>query len=256
MELLPGTLEAFGLTLVRTSALVLGAPLLGTGATFSGYKVGLIGSLALVLFLTMGSPALPSTSPVQYGLLALREVLVGLTLAFVLHAVLLAVRVASELVGHEMAFTMARQVDPASGASVPLVAHLYELLFFMGLLAMNAHHWIVRALFASTERAPVGDLHLAAGLPAVALQQFGQLFAAGLTFAAPILIVLMLVSLTVGLLTRAVPQINVLEFSFSLRIAGGLFAMYLFAPTLAPAMDALLGRLMDGLGACLDQMGV
>lgn len=258
MLLPPGTLEAFGLTLVRTGALVLAAPLLGTGSTFSGYKIGLIGVLALVLYVASGAPALAPVSPVAFGVLAMREVLIGVTLAFALHAVLLAVRVASELIGHEMAFTMSRQVDPETGVNVPLIAHVYELLFFMAFLALNGHHWLVRALYASSERAPVGVLRASGmelALPGLALKQFTELFAAGLTFAAPMLVMLMLVSLTIGLLTRAVPHINVLEFGFNLRILGGLVAMLLFAPALAPALEALMGRLMDGLEASLDLLG-
>lgn len=252
----PGTLEAFGLYLVRTGALVLASPLIGTGATFSGYKVGLIGVLALLLFSVAGAPAVAAGGPLEYGVLALREVLIGLSLAFVLHAVTLAVRVGSELVGHEMAFTMSRVVDPESGTNVPLVSHMYEMLFFLALLAVNGHHWIVRALAESYERAPVGSLSLSGDLPAIALDQFAQLFAAGITFAAPILAFLMMVSVVIGLLARAVPQINVLEFGFNLRIAGGLVAMLVFAPVLTPALERLLHHLMGGLETTLDAMGV
>ena len=62
-----GTLEAFGLYLVRTSALVLAAPLLGTGSTFSGYKIGLIGSLALLLYTARGGPLGAPIEPIGSG---------------------------------------------------------------------------------------------------------------------------------------------------------------------------------------------
>ena len=93
----PGTIEAFGLYLVRTSALILAAPLLGTGSNFTGYRVGLIGVLSAVLYLAAGSPVVPDVQVVGFGILALREVLIGLTLAFLLHVVLLTVRVSPGL---------------------------------------------------------------------------------------------------------------------------------------------------------------
>lgn len=251
----PGTLEAFGLYLARTSALVLGAPLFGTGARFTGYKVGLIGVLSVVLFLAGGAPATEAAGPVEYGILVLREVFVGLTLAVALHVVLLAVRVGSELVGHEMAFTISRVVDPTTGTNVPVVAHLYEVFFLLTLLATNGHHWVIRALSESYSRAPVGVMSFDDELSAVALTQFADLFAAGVTFAAPILVLLLTLSLIIALLTRAVPQINILEFGFTLRILGGLAAMFLFAPALTPAMDRLLVRLMDGLSLTLETLG-
>ena len=54
--IVPGTLEALGLVLARTSAMVLAAPLLGTGTTFSGFKVGLIAVLTLVTWLANRQP--------------------------------------------------------------------------------------------------------------------------------------------------------------------------------------------------------
>lgn len=255
MFLADGIPEAFGLMVVRTSTLVLAAPLLGTGATFSGYKVGLIGVLSVVLFLALDAPAIPPVSPLEYGVLALREVLIGLTLAFMLHAVLLAVMVASEIVGHEMAFSMSRQVDPATGMNLPLIGRINEICFFMALLAVNGHHWLIRALLESVNRAPLGELKFSSSVPQLILQQFAQLFTAGLTFAAPMLVLLSLVSLVVALLARAVPHINVMEFSFTLRVGGGLVALYLFAPTLEPALESLLTQLMDSLEAGLDALG-
>lgn len=253
----PGTLEAFGLYLVRTTALVLPSPVLGTGSTFSSYRVGLIGALSMVLFLGAGSPTLgESLGPVAYAVLVAREALIGFALAFVLQAVVVAVRVAGELVGSEMAFNMASVADPATGVNTPIISHFYETLFFLGLLSVNAHQWLIRALSESYARAPVGAVEASGDLPSMALETFTQLFAAGLTFAAPILVLLLIVSLVIGLLTRAVPQINVLEFGFNLRVAAGLGALLLFAPFLTPAMESLLGRLMDGLAAGLDALEV
>lgn len=252
----PGTLEAFGLFMVRTSALVLASPLLGTGSTFSGYKLGLIGVLSALLYSLAGFPTVPGIDVIALGILGVRELLIGLVLAFCVHAAVLATRVAGELVGHEMVFNMASVVDPASGQSTPLISHIYELMFLLALLALDGHHWIVRALAESYERAPIAAMQLSDALPGVALEQFTQMFAAGMTLAAPLLVLLMMISLVLGLLTRAVPQINVLEFGFSLRIGGGLLGMFLFAPMLAPALDRLLGRLMDGLGQTLDALVV
>ncbi len=255
MELSLGLIEAFGLYLVRTSALVLGAPLLGSGAGFTGYRVALIVSLAAVLYASLGSPLPETTLPIEFGLLALREVLVGLYLAFIMHLVTLAVRVGGELIGHEMAFNMAAIVDPGTGVRTPLITRFYEGIFFIALLAVNGHHFLLRALGASFERAPVGELSFAAGASDLLLAQLTQMFQAGVTFAAPVMVLLMIVSILIGLLARVVPQMNVLEIGFTVRIAVALAAMFLFAPLLAPAMGGLFPSLMTGLDAGLEILG-
>jgi flagellar biosynthetic protein FliR len=250
----PGTLEAIGLFLVRTSALVLASPLLGTGSTFTGYRISLIATLSFLLYSVSGEPLATPPEPVEYALLALREVLLGVFLAFTLHAVVLAVRVAGEIIGHEMTFNMAQLVDPATGLNSPLVTRLYETFFFLGLLAVDGHHWILRTLAGSFERAPIGVLEFDASLITIVIDLFREMFVAGVTFAAPVIVLLSLVSLMIGLLSRAVPQLNIMEIGFTLRIVVGLVALLVFVPFLVPALETLYVGLQRGLDASLDAL--
>jgi flagellar biosynthetic protein FliR len=245
-------LQAFGLYLVRTSALVLASPLLGSGTGFAGYKVALITSVAVALYLSTGMPLPEEVGGIQYSLLCMHEILVGLFLAFVLQAVLIAVRVAGELVGTEMAFNMASIVDPTTGVQTPLVTQFYEVFFFLGLLSVNGHHWLLRSLGASFDRAPIGELGVDEGMVPMVIELFSRMFTAGITFAAPVLVLLLLVSVLVGFLARLVPQINVLEVGFNIRVIVGLVAIFIFSPLLAPAMNALFEQLMAGLDGCLE----
>ena len=252
MHLLPpGTIEAFGLYLVRTSALVLGSPFLGTGTSFSGYKIALIASLSLALYSATGSPLVGEIDPIIFAGFALREVLIGAFLALMLQITLLGVQVAGHLIGHEMAFNMARSVDPNSGGQIPVLAYMYETLFLLTLVAVDGHHWLLRALTDSFARAPVGALDFSVGVSGVVVRFFTDVFAAGLTFAAPIMVLLTLVSTMIALLTRAVPHLNIMEFGFSLRITGGFLSLFVFTPALTPALSKLLTVLMDGLHSSL-----
>lgn len=250
-----GLIEAAALYLARTSAMLLFMPLIGSGASFYGYKVSLVASVTMVLFTSQGIPLVEVDSWMHFGLLMLRELVIGTSLAFIFHIVVMGLRVGSEMVGNEMAFTMANSVDPASGESMPLLSRMNETLFFLTLLSMNGHHWIMRALAESYERAPVGSMAYGGNLPDTIVTLFTQLFSAGLAFAAPIVVLLMMISLTIGLIARAVPQVNILDLGFSLRVGGGLTAVGVLSPTMAPAMDALLAHFMTGLEAGLDAIG-
>ncbi len=125
----------------------------------------------------------------------------------------------------------------------------------LAILAVNGHHWLVRALSASYERAPVGELPIGGSLPSLVIEFFTQLFGAGIAFAAPVLVLLFTVSVLIGVLARAVPHINVLEFGFSLRIVTGIAGLAIFAPALEPAFGKLLEHFMHGLEAGLDALG-
>lgn len=250
----PGTIEAFGLYAVRTSAVVIASPILGTATGFSGYKLALIVSTSLALYAAVGAPLGTSPVPVEFACLALREVMIGLFLAFTLQAALVAVRVGGELVGHEMGFGIATLVDPNTGVQSGVITQLYEVFFLLGLLAVDGHHLLLRALAESFERAPVGSLDLGRDLVWNAQVLLSQTFAAGLSFAAPVVALLAVVSLVVALLARAVPQLNVMELGFTARIAVGLLAMLAFAPLLAPALESLYAGFADGLESVLEML--
>jgi flagellar biosynthetic protein FliR len=252
MRFEPGTLEAFGLFLVRSSALVLSAPVLGTSTGFSGYKVALIVGVSFLLYGAHGVPLDHAPQPVEFACLAMREVLIGLALSFSLHAVMLALRVGGELVGHEMGFNMASIVDPVTGLRTPVITQIYETFFVLGLLMVDGHHLLLRGLAQSFERAPVGSMNVGESLPWLVEKLFSQMFTAGLTFAAPVIVLLMVASLLLAFLARAVPTLNVNEVGFTARIAIGLGGLLVFAPMLAPALQSLYGHLEQGLSATLD----
>lgn len=259
-----GTIPAFGLYLTRTSALVLGAPLLGLATGFSAYKVGLIVVLASFFYSLSGAPLAGEPDAYAYGALALRELLIGGFLAFLLQIAMVTAQVGSELVGHDMGFAMAGQIDPETGVQTKLVPRVYEALVALGLFACDAHHWLLAGLEESFRRAPVGlfaggtlaaKLGLHGDLAVLAVANLSQAFAAGISFAAPVTVLLLFVSILVGLLARTVPQLNALEFGFTLRILGGLAAAYLFAPALAPVVRGIGVAFQRSLGQALDALG-
>ena len=247
-------LPAFGLVLIRTSAWFLSSPVFGLGTGFSGYKVGLIVILSVVTFLTIGAPFDVAFEPAIYAVMALREILIGVFLGLFLQLILVTVRVAGEMISQEMGFMVARQVDPVSGVQSSLVTNFYENLFILTLLLLNGHHWLVRSLNHSFQRAPVGELWFGPNITATIRAMFGQMFGAGIVFAAPVMIFLVLVSLLIGILARAVPTLNVLEVGFSIRVMVSLFAMFLFAPLIEPAMSGLQVEFLSWLDRGLDAL--
>jgi flagellar biosynthesis protein FliR len=98
----------------------------------------------------------------------------------------------------------------------------------------------------------VGALNVGEGIPWIVEGLFTQMFTAGLTFAAPVLLLLMAASLLLAFLARAVPQLNVNEAGFTARIAIGLLGLFVFAPLMTPALHGLYGRFEEGIAAVLD----
>ena len=247
MGLEVGTLEAFGLYLIRVSALVLLSPLIGERLGFAGYKIALIFGLAFVLYLSTGAPTLMAPTTVAYAALAAREVLIGSFMALLGRLAMSSAFLAGHILGFEMGLQMANQVDPSSGQSKSILALFFEQTFLIALLSVDGHHWIVKSLATTFELAPVTVLGGGGTLGVVVVEVLSQTFVAGVAFIAPLSVLMTLVSVAVGLLARTVPQINVLEMSFSLRVGAALVGMTVLAPLFGPA----LGRLLEAFDQAL-----
>jgi flagellar biosynthetic protein FliR len=244
-------IAAFGLHLVRTSALVVAAPFFAR-IGFASFKVALIVVLTGVSFSVSGTTSIEVSGLGTWGLYALREFAIGFGLALLLQVAMLAARIGGELIGLEMGMQMGAQVDPESGVSTPLIARFYEEVLLIGMLAANGHHWVVRALADSFERAPIGGLRLDVGIGTLFIAFFREMLTAGIAFVAPVIVLMSLVTVVVGLVARTVPQINVLDLSFTLRIGVALLGLVAFAPGLEVLVSGVLGALDEYLTAFLD----
>ncbi len=253
--LVPGTIPAFCLFLVRTSALVLTTPILGQSLGFAGMKVALSVAVASVLYVAVGVPLESDVDTVTWTLMAARELAIGLFLGFITQLVVLATRVAGEMIGLEMGMQMSAQFDPESGVNTPLVARVYENFFMIALLAVDGHLEILRGLAQTFVRAPIGAIGGMGGFSTYLLDMLSAMLHTGLAYVAPVLVVLATVSALIGLLSRAVPQLNVLELSFSLRIVVALVAMLAFVPLLEPVIAGLIAALDRWMTGAMDVLG-
>lgn len=246
-ELPPGAIEAVGLYAARCGALIVGAPLFGAPTGFMTWRAAFVVMLAGTLYAAQGSPLAYNPEPLEYAILVVRELGIGLALAFCLHGALLAVRTAGEAVSQEIGLGYAGLVDPSSGSPMSAVSLFYEVFFYLGLFLTDAHHALIRALAVSFDSVPVGETSFALGAAESAVALVGPMIAAGIAFAAPVLGLLFATSLLIALLGRTIPQLNVNEMGFTMRTAIGLCALYLFAPAMGPALNGVYETLEHNL---------
>lgn len=251
----PGTLEALGLYVARCGAMILGAPLLGSATGFVAWRAALVVILAGTLYAVGGVPLASQPPPIEYGMLVLRESVVGLAIAFCVHGGLLAVRTAGEMVSHEIGLGYAGVVDPSSGSASSPLPIFFEVFFYLGLLLIDGHHALFRALGASFEIAPVGTPSLDLDAVEASVATLCRMAAVGIAFGVPMLALLFASSVVVALVGRAVPHLNVNEVGFTLRTAVGLLALFYFAPLMAPALNQVYAEMFEGMGDVVARLG-
>lgn len=221
-------LQIFILILIRVSAILFFMPVLGTRNIPSLAKIGLsmVISLLLVPIVRMDSQSFPQ-GPLYFGFFLLKEIILGMVLGLSIRVIFAGVQAGGHLAGFNMGFTMAQIVDPQSGFQETVLTQLYFLLSILVFLAIDGHHWFIRALTFSLEIVPPGGFFLRGQLGEYLLKLSGGIFIIAIRIAAPILVALFLVQMGLGILAKAAPQINIMMTSFPLIIAAGLLILAL-----------------------------
>lgn len=244
----------FGLPLEPIACIVLGA--LRAGMVLMLLPVaggeGVPGIVRVLLSMLLGAVlvgvpggALPETTT-GLVLAAGRELLIGLSMGFLCRVLLAAPALAGDLIAEELGLKMAEDVDPMTRIPSTAPARVYETGLMLVFLAANGHHDVIRALHASFTSFPVGGHDLPQGLATLA-DSVRTLLRFAVMIAAPLLAVLMVGSLSLALLSKAVPELHVMTFGYPLRLLSALAAgITLFPFALAPGLR-LIAALRTGL---------
>ncbi len=170
----------------------------------------------------------------------MRSVLVGAMIGFTINLTFTAVKYAGSVAGMQIGFAIVNSFDPMTNSQVSVISQLYYILTVLLFFISGAHQILVGAMFESCLAVPpfsgfdpsIGSWYL--------LEEFGTVFTLGLRIAAPIIVTLLLVSASMGVIVKTVPQINVLAVGFPIKIAVGLIT---FGVSLIYFKDLVLGMM-------------
>jgi flagellar biosynthetic protein FliR len=197
------------------------APILGDAVVPVRARVAAAFVLAVAVLPALANA--PAVDPLSArGIeLVFEQILIGALFGLVFHLVLSAFMTGGFLISSQLGFAMAVMNDPQNGTSSDVVTQFLYLLFVMLFLSMDGHLLVVQVVFTSFRAWPVG--HAFDLLP---LRDFtymtGWMLSASLLLALPTVFATMVVQVGMGLLGRAVSQLNVYSLGFSLTMIVGL----------------------------------
>ncbi len=213
---------------VRFGVLAATLPLLDIRSVPPLWRVALAVSFAAAL-----APGIARTIPVGTVSLAwpnlvmeaVRSLVVGALLGFTINLVFTAVRYAGSIVGMQIGFAIVNSFDPMSNSQISVISQLYYLLAVLLFFVTGAHQILVAAMYQSCVVIPPFASGDPVGGAWFLVREFGTVFSLGLQIAAPIVIVLLLVSASMGVIVKTVPQLNVLVVGFPIKIGVGLITV-------------------------------
>lgn len=198
-------------------------------------------------------PPAPAVDPLSAAgiLISGQQLLIGLTLGFMLQLVFSALMIGGHTVAMGMGLGFASMVDPQNGVQVPVIGQYYVTFASLLFLALNGHLALIGVLADSFHSLPVAVDGIARQTLWDVAVWGGRMFAGGLLIAIPAVTALLLTNIAFGVITRAAPQLNIFGVGFPLTLTLGFVIMMFTLPALVPQFTDLLGDafgVLRGLG--------
>ena len=249
LRLLEGHAVALLLHLLRTGAFLAVVPLFGRQRDTFFLRLVLSVALASISWWTAKRAVAVPADLLQLGVLGARECLVGFALGFAVSLLTAVLVAAGEIVSSEMGFSMARVMNPESGVDATVVSQLFQVFGFLLILHFDLHHEVLRILDHTFTACPVGGPFAIAPIWDGVRVLVGASIVVALQYAFPVLAVMLLLTVGFVLLGRAVPHVNLMEFSFTARVLVALGAATWFLSAGAPFLLRSFARMLDGVRA-------
>ncbi|MDX9916846.1 MAG: flagellar biosynthetic protein FliR [Gudongella sp.] len=240
-------LEKLLLILTRITSFIVIVP----GYSFKGvpnlFKVGL--SIAITAFAYTMTPEFTAYGALPVlALMILREVFLGLTLGFVCQMAFTAVEIAGGLIDFQAGFSMASVYDPSVGSQASHYGRTYYWISISVFFITNMHRVLMNAVIKSFAYVPLASPIMEGFGAQAILTIFYRMFELGINLAAPIIITMLLTDAVLGIISRAVPQINV--FMLGMPMKAMISFMIFFASV--PWIVRYSGRIIDMMPDYID----
>jgi len=209
----------FALVLARISGIFLFAPALGSPIIPAQVKALLVIALSLVVY-----PSVAATAPegpidlIALAPMMLGETLIGLAIGLVVAIPVMSVQMGGLLIGQQMGLGLGTVYNPAIDADGDVVG---QVLFYLALaifMAIGGLELMHSAVLRTFDHVPLGAFAVGQAPLELLTGVVASGYALAIRVAAPVLCIIMLETISTGVLMKTVPQLNVLTFGFPVKI--------------------------------------
>jgi flagellar biosynthetic protein FliR len=246
----------FMLIATRLSAMFIVAPVFSSRLIPTRVKAGLV---IIVSYITLPIVAAEGgrvpEGIVPFATLAVKEMLIGFGFGLVAQFMFAAFQTAGAFIDVTAGFAISQAFDPSSNTSISILGRWYNMIAITSFLALGGHQLLVAGVVRSfTLAPPLAEPDLGAVVVGV-LDRADDIFLVVVQIAAPIVGALLITDATLGIISRAVPQMNVFIVGLPLKIIVALAGSAILLPvmialtnTLAAEMFSDVSRMMRATG--------
>jgi len=217
----------FLLVLFRLLGLLAFVPFFSTSSIPANIKV-LLG-LAITFCVWNVVPSVRASGPTMPGTLTglvvaiAGEMTIGLCIGMMLGAVFAGIQLGSHMISQQMGLSLATLYDPAFEDQSTVIEQIAFWIAMVAFLSLGGHREIINAVVYSYRTVPIGSGGLAPEMMLnTVLGAMHAAFYAATQIAMPALGAFFIATLTGGLMSRSMPQLNLMSVGITLNLLVGM----------------------------------
>ncbi|WP_234119886.1 fused FliR family export protein/FlhB family type III secretion system protein [Clostridium hydrogenum] len=173
------------------------------------------------------------------------EILTGLILGFFANLIFVCARIGGQFIDFQMGFSMMSAYDPTTQTNASIMERLFNLFAVVLFFTIDGHIMLIKELVNSFAAVKLGTFVINDQSVMVAFNVFTQFFIIGIRIALPIILVLLMADLILGIVSRTVPQLNVMVLGVPIKILLGLACIIMILPIIIKLMISSFSALPD-----------
>ncbi|SFA74914.1 flagellar biosynthetic protein FliR/FlhB [Clostridium frigidicarnis] len=178
-------------------------------------------------------------------IIVINETMAGLFLAVSTIFAFEIIQMAGAFMDFQIGLSMLSAYDPNTKKSSTL---LERIMFWVGIMIffiIDGHHILIRALIESFNVVKLGNSIVFQDTIMAVIENFIKYFSIGLKIAIPIVLIIIIADLVLGLVSRTVPQLNVMILGLPVKILVGLTAFTFALPMIINAIQYVIESFPD-----------
>ena len=250
-----GELTLFLYITARMSGFVLFNPVLGRRNIPGIFRGGLILVLSVFVFSVTEQKVDAPGETIVFAIQILLELALGFVLGMVMNFFFYIVQLAGLTVDTQMGMTMNQIYDAGAQGNLSVTGEILNVLMTLLFFAANGHHTLLRMMAASGQIVGFGSVAISPEVADAALELFVECTVLAVKLCMPILAAELLGQVGMGILMKAIPQINVFSINIELKVLIGLVLLLLL---ISPFSEFLLQTeitMLDSLRELLAMTG-
>ncbi|MDA8746171.1 flagellar biosynthetic protein FliR [Rubripirellula amarantea] len=219
------------LILTRLSLLLMAMPAVGVGVPKR------VRAILAILVTTLLMPAVANLTSsealpridnlIDLTIAIAREGMIGMLIGATVQLIITGMQLGGEAITSTGGMQLGDAIDPTTASSMPSIARLVGLLVTSIMLAVGGHRLVLNLLLDSFKALPAGQIEFSDSMMTLVVDQLTAGMIAGIRVAAPVVAALLLANLVTGLVSRTLPQINVLAIGLSINALSMLIVLAL-----------------------------